>query len=117
MSVFNTAAKPGSGNEESYDSDKEDGNRNHSVLTCKVNSKRFKKALYGTPRSINCGESVDSCIKVESICNIKVVRVDASTSSQSNESTLEIDNHTYTTVLDPNWLPVHYFEILVDVSG
>ena len=30
---------------------------------------------------------------------------------------MEIDNHVYTTVLGLNCLPVHYFEIPVDVSG
>ena len=30
---------------------------------------------------------------------------------------MEIDNHTDTTVLGSNCLPIHYFKILVDVSG
>ena len=34
FSVFNTEAKPGSDNEESDDSDKEDGNRKHFPLNC-----------------------------------------------------------------------------------
>ena len=33
LSVFNTVVKPGSDNEESDGLDKEDGNREHSVLT------------------------------------------------------------------------------------
>ena len=48
---------------------------------------------------------------------IKVGQVEAATSSQSNESTMEIDNNVYTTVLGLNFLPVHYFEIPVDVFG
>ena len=43
LSVFNTAAKPGSDNEEPDDLDKEDGNMKHSDLTCQGNSKRSKK--------------------------------------------------------------------------
>ena len=42
--VFNTAAKPGSDNEESDGSDKEDGNRKHYTLTRQGKSKRSKKA-------------------------------------------------------------------------
>ena len=82
--VFNTTAKPGSDNEESDDLEKEDKNRKHSTLTHQGESKRFKKGWHGTPQYINCGESVNSCIKVAAICTIKVGSVKASTSSQSN---------------------------------
>ena len=51
------------------------------------------------------------------ILTIKVGRVEAATSSKINESTMEIDNHADTTVLGSHFLPVHYFERLVDVSG
>ena len=60
--------------------------------------------------------SVDSCNIVAEIRTIKVGRVEASTSSQSNESTTEINNHADMTVLGSNCLPVPYFERLVDVS-
>ena len=69
--------KPGSDYEELYDSDREDGNSKHSALSRQGNYKRSKKARHGTPRSINCGESVYICIKVEEIPTIK-----AATSSQ-----------------------------------
>ena len=42
--VFNTTDKPGSDDEESDGSGKEDGNRNHSALTRQGKSKRSKKA-------------------------------------------------------------------------
>ena len=42
--LFNTAAKPGLDNEESDDSDKEDGNKKHSDLTHQGKSKRSKKS-------------------------------------------------------------------------
>ena len=44
LSVFNTAAKPGSDNEESDDSYKKDGNRKNPALTLKINPKNSKKA-------------------------------------------------------------------------
>ena len=50
------------------------------------------------------------------IRTIKVVRVEASTSLQINESTMDIDNHKYMTMLGSNCLPIHYFERSVDVS-
>ena len=50
------------------------------------------------------------------IHTIKVGRFEAPTSSKSNESTMEIDNHAYTTVLGSNCLPIHDFEKSVDVS-
>ena len=50
--------KPGSDYEELYDLDREDGNSKHSALSRQGNYKRSKKARHGTPRSINCGESV-----------------------------------------------------------
>ena len=43
LSVFNTAAKPGSDNEESDDSYKKDGNRKNPALTLKINPKNSKK--------------------------------------------------------------------------
>ena len=43
LSVFNTTAKPGSENEESGVSEKEDGNRKHSALTRQEKSKHYKK--------------------------------------------------------------------------
>ena len=52
-----------------------------------------------------------------SIRTIKVGGVEVATSSKSNESTMEINNHTDTTVLGSNCLPVHDCEISVDVSG
>ena len=51
------------------------------------------------------------------ICTIKLGRFRAATSSQSNGSTMDIDNHAGTTVLGPNCLPVPDFEKEVDVSG
>ena len=78
MLVFNTEPKPGSDNEESDGSGKEDGNRKHSTLTRQGKSKRSRKV---------CGQSVDSCIKLAAICIIKVGIFEAATSSQSNEST------------------------------
>ena len=44
MLVFNTAAKLGSGYEGSYGSEKEDDNRNHSVLNRQGNFKCSNKA-------------------------------------------------------------------------
>ena len=41
--VFNNVDKPGSDNEDSYDSDKEDGNRKHSALNRQVKYKCPKK--------------------------------------------------------------------------
>ena len=64
--------------------------------------------------SIDCGESGDSCIKLAAICTIILGRVEA---AQSNESIIDINNHADTTVLGSNCLPIHNFEILVDVSG
>ena len=65
---------------------------------------------------IDCGESVGSFISVSEIRNIKVLRVEAATSSQINESTMNIDNHTDMTVLGLNFLPVYYFERSVYIS-
>ena len=48
---------------------------------------------------------------------IKVGRVEAATSSQINEYIMEIDNHMDITVLGSNFLPIHYFERPLDVSG
>ena len=59
------------------------------------------------PQSINCGDLVDSCIKVSEICIIKLGKDDAATSSQSNKYTMEINNQADTTVLSSNFLPVH----------
>ena len=50
------------------------------------------------------------------ISTIKVGRVEAATSSQSNDSTMEINNHANTTVLGSDFLPIHDFERWVDVS-
>ena len=50
------------------------------------------------------------------IRTIKVRRVEASTSSQSDTSIMENDNNVDTTVLGSNCLPINYFEISVDVS-
>ena len=44
MLVFNTAANPGLDDDDSYDSDKEDGNRKHYDLACQLNYKRSNKA-------------------------------------------------------------------------
>ena len=82
--VLNTAAKLGSDDEESDDSDKEYGNRKHSALTRQGTSKRYNKALHGTLRSIDCSYLVDSCIKVSAILTIQVRRVEAATSAHSN---------------------------------
>ena len=60
--------------------------------------------------------SVDSCIIVAEICTIKVGSVEAVTSSQSNDSTTDIDNHVNTTVLGSNCQPIHDFGISVGVS-
>ena len=68
-------------------------------------------------QSIDCRELVDGYTKLAAICTIKVGRVEAATSLQSNESTMEINNHADTTVLGSNCLPIHHFEISVDVSG
>ena len=51
------------------------------------------------------------------ICTINAGRVEAATSSQSNESTIEIDDCADMTVLRSNFLPIHNVEIYVDVSG
>ena len=51
------------------------------------------------PQSIDCGDLVDIFISSVAISNIKVRRVEAATSSHSDESTVEIDNHAGTTVL------------------
>ena len=48
---------------------------------------------------------------------IKVGRVQSAKYLQSNESVMEIDNHTNTTVLGSNWLTIHDFGRSVDVSG
>ena len=72
---------PGSDDEELYGSDKEDENRKHSAFTCQGKSKCFNKAGHGTPRSIDCGESVDGCTKLAAIRTIKVGRDEAVTSS------------------------------------
>ena len=69
------------------------------------------------PQSIDCGESVDSCIKLSTICTIKIGRVESETSLQINKSTMEINNHADTTVLGSNGLPIHDLERLVDVFG
>ena len=53
---------------------------------------------------------------MSAISTFKVGRVHLATSLQSNESAMEIDNHTYTTVLGSNCLPIHGFGRLVDVS-
>ena len=60
---------------------------------------------------------VDSSIKVSDFFAIKVGRVEAATSSQINESTFNIDNHTDTTVVGLNYMLVHDFEMLVHISG
>ena len=49
------------------------------------------------------------------ICTIKVGQVEAATSSQSNDSTMEINNRADMTVLGSNFLPVNDFERSVDV--
>ena len=54
---------------------------------------------------------------MDAILNIKVGRVEAATSLQSNESITDINNNADTTVLGSNLLTIHYFERLVDVSG
>ena len=46
----------------------------------------------------------------------EIPTIKTSTSSQSNESTMEIVNHAYMTVLGSNFIPVSYFERSVDVS-
>ena len=51
------------------------------------------------------------------ICTIKVGIVESATYSQSNYSTIQINNNADTTVLGSNCLPIHYFERLVYVSG
>ena len=43
LSVFNTATKPGSDNEDLDGSEKEDGNRKHSTMTRQGKSKRSKR--------------------------------------------------------------------------
>ena len=47
---------------------------------------------------------------------IKVGRVEAAIYLQSNDFTMEIDNHVDTTVLGSNCLQMNYFERLVDIS-
>ena len=49
------------------------------------------------------------------ICTIQVGGVEAAISSQINECTMEIDNHSVMILLGLNCLSVHYFERLVDV--
>ena len=51
------------------------------------------------------------------IPTVKLGRVEAASSLKSNDSTMEINNHADTTVLGSNCLPIHDFEISVDVSG
>ena len=51
------------------------------------------------------------------ICTIKVGRIQSATSLQSNEYSMEINNHADTRLLGSNFLPIHYFGRLVDVSG
>ena len=97
--VFNTATKPGLDDEESNGSEKEDYNGKYSDLTQKGKYKRSKNALPGTPRSIYCGESFGGCIKLAAIFTIKVGRVQAATTLQSNELTIKINNHAETTML------------------
>ena len=58
---------------------------------------------------IPCGSFSVSCIIVVAINTIKVGRVESATSSQSDESTTEIGNHTNTKVLGFEFLPVHEF--------
>ena len=48
---------------------------------------------------------------------IKIGIVEAAISYQSNESTMDINNHADKTVLRSNCIAVHYFERSVDVSG
>ena len=69
------------------------------------------------PQFINCGYSFDSRTKLATISNIKVGRVISAKFSNSNESTIDIDNHADKTVLGLNCLPIHDFEISIDVSG
>ena len=116
LSVCNTMAKSGLDNGESYEPEKEDGNRKKCVLTRQGSSKRSKKVWHATPQYIDFGELVNSYIIVASNCRAKIGRVEAATSSQNNEYTMEINNHADTTVLVSNCLPVHDFEISVDTS-
>ena len=51
------------------------------------------------------------------IRTIKVEKFQAATYLQSNDSTMEIDDHADTTVLGSNFLPIHDFGRLVGVSG
>ena len=51
------------------------------------------------------------------IHTIKLESVEEATSSQNNKSTMEINNHLDTTVLILNFLPLHDFDISLDVSG
>ena len=69
------------------------------------------------PQSIDFGKSVDSCTILAEIRTIKVGRFESSTSLQSNESTMEINNDADKTVLGSNCLPIHDFDRSVDVSG
>ena len=60
---------------------------------------------------------VNGCIKLSAIRTIKVGRVHADISLQSNESTIETGKHADTTVLVANYLPINDFWRSVDVSG
>ena len=48
LPVFNTMAKPGLDDEESYGSEKKDGNRKHYAFTYQGKYKRSKKACHET---------------------------------------------------------------------
>ena len=115
--VFNNVDKSGLDDEDLDYSDKEYGNRKHSAFTFEVNSKRSNRALHGTPRYINCGRSVDSCIKVAEICIIKLGIFEAATSSHSNGPTTDINNHADMMLLGSKFPPVHDIDRLVNVSG
>ena len=67
--------------------------------------------------SIYFGALVNSCTKLDAIFTIKVVRVEAATSSHINESTMDIDNHADTMVLGTNFLPIYDYGRSVDVYG
>ena len=51
------------------------------------------------------------------IFTTKIGQIEAATYSQINYSTMEIDNHADTTALGSNFLHVHYFDRLLDISG
>ena len=51
------------------------------------------------------------------ICTIKVGIVQSAKYLQSNQSTMETDNHADTTVLGSNYLPIYDVWRLVDLSG